>query len=97
MRADRVLARACRLDLLLLGERQPVDLGEATHRLRRAEPCGAQLLAVEARALEQVLELSPVCPIGDAELLAPRARLDLRSQHHFGDPGSGAIACSGPS
>src|SRR5439155_26343104 len=73
VRAEGVLGRAGGLQLLLLGEREPRDLLEATRGVEAGE-----LFAVEGRPLEEVRELRAIAHGGDPELLEPRPGLDLR-------------------
>src|SRR5919198_3377798 len=72
VRAERVLRRARRLELGLLGERELRDLRQAARRVEARE-----LLAVEGRPLEEVGELAAVARVVERELLRPRPRLDL--------------------
>src|SRR5439155_23380678 len=70
--ADRVLRRARRPELALLGEREAGDARQAAAGVR-----AAQLLPVEGGTLEQVAELVAVGGVVRGELLGPGPRLDL--------------------
>ena len=61
--------------LLLLGQREPGDAVET------GWDGALQLLAVERRALEQVVELLAKGGVVERELLLPGARLDLGLEH----------------
>ena len=60
MRADRVVGRGRRLQLVLLGQRQLRDVRQPARRAGRREPRRAELVAVEGGAVEQVGELPAV-------------------------------------
>ena len=89
MRADRALRRACRPDLALLRERQLRDVCEPACSESGAESRLCQLLAIERRALEEVLELRAVGGIVDGHLLGPRTGFDLGREHQ-GHPSFGS-------
>ena len=88
MRADRVLRRRRRLELALLGERQPGDVREPSGVARGLEPRFAELASVERGAFEQVGELRAVACVVERELLVPRPALDLRFEHQSSGGGS---------
>ena len=89
VRADRVLVRRGRLQLGLLGKRQPGDVGE---------PNGAvQLLAVERRAFEDVRDLLAERGVVERELLVPGPGLDLRVEDHAGGSYSTAASAAAAS
>ena len=88
MRADRIVGRARRPELALVGQRQLCDVREFASRPIGGEPRRRQLLAIEGRAVEEVGELSPVARSVDSELLCPRPRLDLGREYQWG-PSSG--------
>ena len=81
VRADRVLRRHRRPQLLLLGQRQ-APMSSRPPRRGGGDAGGAELLAVEGRALEQVGDLLAVGRVVDRALLLPRPRLDLGREDH---------------
>jgi len=88
VRADRVVGGARLPDLLLLGERKTVDLREPACRSRGGEARRRQLLAIEARALEEVGQLLAIARVVEGELLCPGAGFDLGREYQRG-PSSG--------
>ena len=82
MGADRVAGRHGLLELALLREGQARDRVQASGRTGRVDPGFPELLAVEGRALEEVLELRAVALAVDGELLFPAAGLDLGVEDH---------------
>ena len=87
VRADRVGGGDARPQLLLFGQRQPRDVGQAARLPGLGDPCRRQLLAVEGRPLEQIGQLRPVGDVVQLQLLVPRARLDLGIEQRHGASG----------
>src|SRR6185436_674242 len=79
VRADRVLRRHRRPQLLLLGEREVSDGVEAA---RGGGVGDAELLAVEGRAVEEIRDLLAVGRVVGDALLLPGPGLDLGREDH---------------
>ncbi len=84
--ADRVLRRAGRLDLVLVGERELRDVGKRARGTRRLDSRRCELLAIERRALEEVRELDAIALVVDGQLLRPRTGHDLLLEGHALSP-----------
>ena len=74
MGAERRMRGLARAQLVLLGERQPRDVGEAAHGLWAGEAGGAQLVAIERGTL---IERGHLPPVEDVFLRARSHRVML--------------------
>ena len=91
MGSDRVVGRARRPQLVLLGQRQLRDAREPTRLLRRGQ---AELLPVERRSVEQIRKLLAVARVVERELLVPRRA--PRRQRSYSTASSAAFAMTRP-
>ena len=84
MRPDRLVARARAAQFVLLGERQLGDFRQTADRRGRIEAGARELVAIEARALEEIGDLSAIERIVAAGVLVPRRGLDFGLDHAHG-------------
>ncbi len=95
MRADRLFARARGAQLVLFGERQRGDRLEPADRFGGSESGARQLVAIEARTVEEIDDPRAIERLVVDPLRNPRIALDARLEHrHQAAPLASAPAWS---
>ena len=92
MGADRLVGRARASEFVFFGQRQRCDRFEAADGAVSGKAGALELVAIEARPLEQIFDLLEIERRVGARLVRPRRRLDFGLDHrHQATPSASAV------